>query len=127
MTRCLGRGLADFSERHPLPRFAGERAFERPNAGMHTNGSSVSLHFVFQLVARFHSQGLSNFLGMVVCPLLVTVECSIVMSLLSVESLLLYYSLLVSVVKARREWELSIAYPPEAKALPARASVSTVL
>src|SRR5882762_634438 len=63
MTRCLGRGLADFSERHPLSLVAGERALERPNAGMHTNGSSVSLHCVFQLVARFNSQGLSNFLG----------------------------------------------------------------
>src|SRR6202011_333762 len=63
MTRGLGRGLADFSERHPLSLVAGERTLERPNAGMHTNGSSVSLHFVFQLVARFDSQGFSNFLG----------------------------------------------------------------
>src|SRR5208337_285570 len=63
MTRCLGRGLADFSERHPLSLVAGEGALERTNARMHTNRSSVSLHFVFQLVARFNSQSLSNFLG----------------------------------------------------------------
>src|ERR1700675_455551 len=62
MTRGLGRSHADFSERHPPSLVAGERALERPNAGMHTNGSSVSLYFVFQLVARFHSQGLANFL-----------------------------------------------------------------
>src|SRR5580704_16448931 len=61
--RCLGDGLADLSERHPFSLVAGERALERPNAGMHANGSSVSLHFVFQLVARFNSQGLPNFLG----------------------------------------------------------------
>src|SRR5208283_4877918 len=63
MTRRFGGGFANFSERHPLPLVAGERALERPNAGMHTNGSPVSRHFIFQLVARFNSQGLSNFLG----------------------------------------------------------------
>ena len=48
---------------------------------MHTNGSSISLHFVFQLVARLDSQGLSNLLWNGRLALLVTVECSIVISL----------------------------------------------
>ena len=59
----FGGGFANFSERHPHSLVAGERALERPNAGMHTNGSSVSRHFIFQLVPRFNSQSLSNFLG----------------------------------------------------------------
>src|ERR1700722_20003132 len=127
MTRCRGRGLADFSERHPLPLVAGERALERPNAGMHTNGSSISLHFVFQLVARFYSQGLSNFLGD--RRLSLTRHCRMKHRyVLTFHHILAYIlSLTYSVWQGQTGMGAFHPYPPEAKALPARALVSKVL
>src|SRR6478672_8980804 len=121
--RRLGGGLADLSERHPLSFVAGEHALERANAGMHANGSSVSLHFVFQLVARFNSQSLSNFLG--------NGRLSLARHrgmkhhyVLTCKFILTCIIPITSVAGKARTFH---PYPAEAKALPARALVSKVL
>jgi len=45
---------------------------------MHANSGMIPFHHVLQLVAGLDSQCPANLPGMVVCPLLVTLECSIV-------------------------------------------------
>src|SRR5260370_6120701 len=127
MTRCFGRGLADFSERHPLSLVAGECALQRPNAGMHTNGSSVSLHFVFQLVARFNSQNLSNFLGN--GRLSLTRHCRMQhRHTLTHKNVIAYIlPLTYPVPQGQTGMAAFHPYPAEAKVLPTRALVSKVL
>src|SRR5260370_3511946 len=56
----LRGGFADFAETHFLPLLAGQRAPQRPRAGMHADRGVVSFHRVLELIAGFDLQRLAN-------------------------------------------------------------------
>jgi len=127
MTRRFGGGFANFSERHPLPLVAGERALERPNAGMHTNGSRSPATSYSNLSPGLIRKAFRIFSGMVVCPLLVTVNAASLCPYL-IECHYLHSSpYLFQVARPGGGESLPILISLRQKALPARVLASKVL